>query len=372
MSEEPNIPMATPVLGERELENIIRAVRSGWISARGPYVAAFEEAFSRYCGVQHGVAVTNGTAALHLALAALDLKPDDEVIVPTLAHIAAANAVTYTGARLVLADSTAETWTLDVEQVARKLSPRTRAVVAVHLYGHPVEMDPLRALAAQHGFSVVEDAAEAHGAEVKGRRAGSLGRLASFSFYANKIVTTGEGGMVVTDDEALVARARRLREHASSERDHYRHEELGFNYRMTNLQAALGVAQMERIEEFVAARRGHARWYTEQLQEIPGLVTPPEAEWAKSVYWMYSVLVQESFGISRDDLRARLEAQGIETRPFFHPVHQQPLYAGQFGDERYPVAERLSQQGLNLPSGNDLSEGQVDRIAAALRSAARR
>ncbi|MGH9803661.1 MAG: DegT/DnrJ/EryC1/StrS family aminotransferase [Candidatus Acidiferrales bacterium] len=360
--------MAEPVLGERELELASQAVRSGWISSQGGFVADFEDAFSRYCGVAHGVAVSSGTAALHVALAALGIEAGDEVLVPGITHIAVANAVTLTGARPVAVDCHPQTWTLDPEHAARKISPRTRALIAVHLYGHPCDIDPLQALSEKHGFHLLEDAAEAHGATYRSRRTGSLGKLACFSFYANKIITTGEGGMLLTDDAALAARCRKLRNQAHEADHRFRHRELGFNYRLTNLQAAIGLAQMERIDEFVEIRRRNAHLYTELLEGLPGLTPPPEAPWAKNVHWMYALLVEEPFGLSRDDLMATLAGQGIETRPFFHPLHQQPLYENLFRGESLPVSERLGRAGLNLPSGNNLTEAQVRRVVSAIRS----
>jgi perosamine synthetase len=369
MKEQLVIPMATPIVGERELAYVTDAVRSGWISSQGRYVAKFEEAFSAYCGVQHGVAVTSGTTALHLALAVLGIGPGDEVIIPPITHIAVANAVTLTGARPVLADCDPVTWNIDPLEITKKISPHTKGIVAVHLYGHPADMDPIMDIASSHGLYVVEDAAEAHGAEYKGRCTGGLGHLGCFSFYANKIITTGEGGMIVTDDPILAAKARKLRDQAYEKDRRFWHRELGFNYRMTNVQAAIGLAQMERIDEFVKIRRRNARLYNELLADVEGLRLPPEAEWAKNVYWMYSLLVSNAFGMTRDELMASLKSYGVDSRPFFYPIHQQPLYQRQFEGERYPVAEQLARQGINLPSGNELTETQVCRIADAIRCA---
>jgi perosamine synthetase len=363
--------MATPVLKGKELENVSSAVREGWISSQGRFVAEFEERFSAYCGVAHGVAVSNGTTALHLALAVLDVGPGDEVIIPALTHIAVANAVTLTGARPVLADSDPGTWGLDPAAVATKITPRTRVVMPVHLYGHPVDVGPIMNLAEKHGFHVVEDAAEAHGAEYRGKRAGSLGHMGCFSFYANKVITTGEGGMIVTDDEKLAARARSLRDQAyGTGEQRFLHQELGFNYRLTNLHAAIGAAQMDHIDEFVATRRRNAQLANALLADIPGITLPPEQAWAKNVYWMYSILVEESFPMRRDELGRHLRSRGIDNRAFFHPIHRQPVYENKFAGESYPVAESLGAKGLNLPSGNELGEADVRRIVEAVTSAA--
>jgi perosamine synthetase len=363
------IPMAVPVMGDKEVEYVSDAIRSGWISSQGQYVTDFEDIFSHYCGVKYGIAVTSGTTALHLALVTLGVGLGDEVIIPPITHIACANMVTLTGARPVLVDCAWDTWGIDPAKLEEKITSRTKVIMVVHLYGHPVDMDPILKIADKYGLYVVEDAAEAHGAEYKGRRAGSLGHMGCFSFYANKIITTGEGGMIVTDDADLAAKARKLRDQAYEKERRFWHRELGFNYRMTNLQAAIGVAQMERIDEFVSIRRRNAQLFNKLLSEVPGLTLPPEASWAKNVYWMYSLLVDDDFGMSQDQLADYLKGQGVDTRPFFYPIHLQPLYEQQFRGESYPVAEELSKKGINLPSGNELTEAQVYRIADAIKSA---
>lgn len=360
------LPVAEPCLEGNELAYVTDCIRSGWVSSLGEYIPRFETTFAEFCGVRYGVAVSNGTTALHLALAVLGIGPGDEVIVPSLTFVATANAVRYTGATPVFADSDLVTWNLDPADVARKLTPRTKAIIPVHLYGHPVDLQPILELAEAHGVKVIEDAAEAHGARYYGRRVGSFGCLNAFSFYGNKIITTGEGGMLTTDDAALAERARFLRDHAMSTERRYWHAEVGYNYRMTNMQAALGVAQMEQIETFIERKRQIARLYNEQLAGVPGLVLPPEAEWATSVYWMYSVLVTEDFPLERAALQSRLRSQNIDSRPFFYPVHTMPPYARGQG-QSLPVAERLSSQGLNLPSGVTLTERDVVRVAEAIR-----
>ena len=358
-----NIPVAAPCLGEKELEYVTDCVRSGWISSLGEYVRRFEQEFATYCGVRYGVATHNGTVALHLALAALGIGVGDEVILPSLTFVATGNAVAYTGATPVLVDSEPDSWCIDPLAVAEAVSPRTRAIIAVHLYGHPADMDALRALAARHGLWLIEDAAEAHGARYKGQRVGSLADGAVFSFYGNKIITTGEGGIVVTDDAALAERCWFLANQAKSKDDPYWHPEIGYNYRMTNLQAALGVAQLERIEELIDIRLRNAAHYSRRLAEVPGVTLPPCAEWVENVYWMYTILVDEAFGMDRDRLMACLRRRGIETRPVFHPLHTLPMY--QRG-QHLPVAERLSRQGLNLPSGSTLTPDQVSTVCDAL------
>ena len=359
------IPISEPLLAGNELNYVTEAVTSGWISSLGKYIPQFEQGFADFCGTTHGIAVNNGTTALHLALLALGIGPGDEVIVPTFTFIATANAVHYTGATPVFADSEAETWNIDPAEIARLITPRTKAVIPVHIYGHPANMDPILALARQHGLHVIEDAAEAHGALYKGKRVGSLGEINTFSFYGNKIITTGEGGLLTTNDDALDQKVRFLRDHAMSTEKRYWHTEIGYNYRMTNLQAAVGVAQMERIEEFIARKRQNARIYNQGLKDVPFIQTPPEASWATSVYWMYSILLAKDFPLDRDEVMKRLHAQGIDSRPFFYPIHVQPPYQQPFS---LPVSEDLSRRGINLPSAVTLSEEDIQRIVAALKS----
>jgi perosamine synthetase len=363
------IPVAEPVLDGKELEYVADCIRSGWVSSLGAYVRRFEREFAAYCGVRFGVATHNGTVALHLALVALGIGPGDEVILPTLTFVATANAVVYTGATPVFVDSEPDTWNIDPEAVAQAITSRTRAIIAVHLYGHPADMAPLRLLADQHGLTLIEDAAEAHGARYQGRRTGSLGDVAVFSFFGNKIVTTGEGGMVLTDDAALAERCFFLENQARHKENPYWHPEIGYNYRMTNIQAALGVAQLERIEEFIAVRLRNAAHYERRLVEMPGLSLPPCAEWAENVYWMYTVRVEDSYGTDRDTLMARLRQRGIETRPVFYPIHTLPMYSSPQGShrQRFPIAEELGRKGINLPSGAALTPEQVDLVCDALR-----
>ncbi len=365
MTTLPRIPMAAPVLGQEEMDNVIEAMRSGWISSLGAYIGEFEREFASYCGARHGVAVANGTVALHLALAAAGIGPGDEVLLPSLTFVATASAVTYCGARPVFVDSTPDTWQMDPRDLEAKLTPRARAVVPVHVYGHPCDMDAIGDIAARQHLVVVEDAAEAHGALCRGRRVGALGAVGCFSFYGNKIITTGEGGMCVTDSDALAERMRLLRDHGMDPKRPYWHEVVGFNYRMTNLQAAVGVAQVKRMAGFVEKKREIAAWYALALAPLAraGKITlHPEAPWARSVFWMYSVLLADTRA-TVDEVRARLAEQGVDSRPFFHPAHTLPPYAT---GERLPVAERLHARGINLPSGTGLEREQVERVAAAL------
>jgi len=364
------VPIAVPSLNTKEMEYVMECIKSSWISSKGKYVTIFEEKFASYINANYGISVSSGTAALHLALAAIGVAPKDEVIIPTLSMIAAANAVSYTGATLVLADSESRCWNINPREVEKKITERTKAIIVVHLYGHPVDMDPIMKIAKKYDLYVIEDAAEAHGAEYKGRKVGSIGHIGCFSFYANKIITTGEGGMIVTNDEELAERAKRLRDQAYDfeKRKWLIHTEIGYNYRMTNMQAAIGLAQLEKIEDFIKTHRENAKHYNLLLKDIDGIVLPPEEPWAKNVYWMYTILVEKDrFGISRDQLMCELEKCGVDTRAVFYPIHLQPPYRKMFKGEKYPVAEYISQRGVNLPSGNTLTREQVEYVANAIK-----
>ena len=361
------IPIAEPLLEEEELNNVVEAIKSGWVSSKGKFIPEFEENFARYCGVKYGVATSNGTVALHLALATLGIKEGDEVIVPTLTFIATANAVRYTGAKPIFVDSHPDYWCIDPEKIEGVITPKTKAIIPVHLYGHPCDMAAITDVAKKHRLYVIEDAAEAHGAEYKGRKAGSFGDIACFSFYGNKLITTGEGGMCLTDGKKLAERMRILKDHGMNPNKRYWHDIMGFNYRMTNMQAAIGVAQLEKLDRFILRKREIANWYKEGLRDLEekGLVKlHPEMPWAKCVYWMYSVLVEDNLGVDRDALMRKLAKSGIETRPLFYPIHVLPPYKNV---ERFPVAEELSSKGVSLPMGVTLVKKDVATIVSAIR-----
>jgi len=362
------IPVYEPDLRGNEEAYVMDAVRSGWISYLGAYCDRFERAFAEFCGTAHALPVCNGTVALHLALHALGIGPGDEVIVPALTFVATANAVHYTGATPICADVDPQTWNIDPAAVERLITPRTKAILPVHVYGHPAPMAELNRLAEQHDLWVVEDAAEAHGAALQGRRTGGLGHIGCFSLMANKIITTGEGGVVTTNDAELMQRCRHLRDHAMPPERRYWHDEVGFNYRMTNLQAAVGVAQLERVEGFIRRKRAIAELYDELLTAVPGLTRPVELPGCTNVYWMYSVLVDERFGLTRDALILALRERNIDSRPFFHPLDTLPPYAQA---EPCPTALDLSQRGLNLPSSPRLSDEQVIYICDTLKELGR-
>jgi perosamine synthetase len=364
----PRIHVCEPTLIGNERKYVLDCLDTNWISSRGRFVEEFEDGFSSYCGVRFGITTNSGTTALHLALATLGLGEGDEVIIPSFTMISTANAANYLGAKLVLVDVEPRTWNIDPDKIEEKITAKTKAIIPIHTYGHPAAMDRILDIAGKHGCAVVEDAAEAHGAEYHGRKVGSFGIISSFSFYANKIITTGEGGMVVTDDEGLAERARTLRNYGFTQERHFWHKVMGFSYRLTNLQAAIGLGQLEKIEELVSARIDHARLYDSLLGEIPGISTPPRSENIRSVYWMYGILVEDEFGVSRDELRQKLADKGIETRSFFIPIHLQPIYSHLYSDQ-YPVSEKLGSRGFYLPSSSGLKPEQIEYIVEAIREA---
>jgi perosamine synthetase len=352
------IPVSQPSITDREISKVTDAVRSGWVSSLGPYIEEFERAFSRFCSTRYALTTSNGTTALHLALLAAGIKPGDEVILPDLTFIATANAVTYTGARPVTADIDPETLCISAEAIEKVITPATRAILPVHLYGHPADMDAINVIANKHGLLVIEDAAEAHGAECRGKRVGSFGFCGVFSFYGNKVITSGEGGMITTDHEDLYLKAKRLRDHAMSPVKRYWHEEIGYNYRMTNLQAALGVAQLERIDDFILRRRDIMGWYRAGLGHRSDFRLNHEAPWAKNAYWMVCLEIEGLGESARHDLMNGLRVRGVDSRPYFYPVSDMPMYSS----ADTPVAHRISHSGINLPMYVDLTRKDVDYI----------
>ncbi|OGG24489.1 aminotransferase DegT [Candidatus Gottesmanbacteria bacterium RIFCSPLOWO2_01_FULL_43_11b] len=367
------IPVNQPLIAKNALKYVSDCIKTGWISSAGSYITKFEEAFAKFIGVKYAITTTNGTTALHLALATLGTGPGDEVIVPDHTMFACADAICYTGAKPVVVDVERDTWNIDVKKIERKITKHTKVIIPVHIYGHPVDMDPLISLAKKYKLAVVEDAAEAHGALYKGKMVGSFGKINCFSFYANKIVTTGEGGMVVTDDEKLATRARMLKDLAHSPKRRFLHEEIAFNYRLTNLQAALGLAQLEEVDKFIEKKLWMADLYNRLLSDIEGISLPPKKPWARNVYWMYSILIEPSFGISRDELMDKLKKKGIDTRTFFIPLHCQPaLRKYHLGNERFPVSDEISRRGLYLPSGLAITKKQIEMVSYAIHEITRR
>jgi perosamine synthetase len=362
------IPVNEPLLNEQALKYVQECMQTGWISSEGRFIQEFENSWAAYCGVDHGIAVSNGTTALQVAVACLGVGPGDEIIMPTFTIISCALAIIETGATPVLVDCDTRTWCLDTSAVEAKITPRTRAIMPVHTYGHPVDMAPLCDLARQHGLFIIEDAAEAHGAEYRGKKVGGIGDLSAFSFYANKIITTGEGGMVLAKRADHAERARSLRNLCFRKDRRFYHTELGHNYRLTNLQAAIGLAQVEQIEEHVRRKRWMGKAYTERLGHLPQIQLPVEESWAKNVYWMYGVVLADDVSFDATEFACRLRAEGVDTRPFFIGMHEQPvlLQRGLFVGEKYPAAERIARRGLYLPSGLTLTESQIDQVCTAV------
>lgn len=354
------IPVAQPVLGKEEERLVLEGIRSGWVSSAGKYILEFESSFSKFCNTKYGITTSNGTTALHLALVAAGIGPGDEVLIPSMTFVATANAVTYTGATPVFIDSEMETWNLDPEKIKEKINSRTRAIIPVHLYGHPANMGIIMAIARKYKLLVIEDAAEAHGALYKGKKVGSIGDAACFSFYGNKIITTGEGGMIVTNNKLFADKVKMLRDHGASKKRKFYHPTLGFNYRMTNLQAALGLAQMMRIDEFIDRKISIARLYEQFLRPlVPDIVLQPQMDWAKNVFWMYSILIPYKGKKNRDFVVKQLRKKGIDSRPFFFPVHLTPRYKT---EDKLPNAEYLGKTGMNLPSSVSLEESKIEFI----------
>ena len=364
------VPVNQPLLNGNEEAYLLECIRTGWISSEGPFVAKFEAGFAARVGRQHGVAVCNGTAALDAAVEALGIGPGDEVIMPAFTIISCITQIVRAGAIPVLVDSDATTWNMDVSQIEAKITPRTKAIMVVHIYGLPVDMDPVMDIARRHGLKVLEDAAEMHGQTYKGRPCGSFGDISTFSFYPNKHLTTGEGGMIVTNDAALDEACRSLRNLCFQPHKRFVHERLGWNLRMTNLQAALGLAQLERLDEFEGRKRHMGELYQELLAGMPGVQLPlARTDYAENIYWVFGLVLDESLGIDAEEAMRRLAKHQIGTRPFFCPMHQQPvlLRMGLFAGESYPVAERLYRQGFYIPSGMALTDEQMTHVAATVR-----
>ncbi|MBU0766677.1 DegT/DnrJ/EryC1/StrS family aminotransferase [Patescibacteria group bacterium] len=365
------VPVNEPVVPASAKKYVNDALDTGWISSAGAYIGKFEEAFANTIGVKHAILTTSGTTALHLALEALEVGPDDEVILPDFTMIASVFAVMYTGAKPVFCDVEPDTYNMDPNKLEEKITPKTKAIMPVHIYGHSCDMDPILEIAAKHGISVVEDAAEIHGGTYKGKMCGSLGNISAFSFYGNKIISTGEGGMVCTDDDELAERVRSLKDLSHSKQKRFVHEKLGYNYRVTNLQAALGLGQLEHLEEFLKTKEHMANFYTERLQGIKGIRTPITKDYAKNVYWMYAILIEDEFGMSRDEFAAKLKEQGVDTRTFFVPCHEQPAVSELYPtEETFPVTEYVAERGLYLPSGLAITDEQMERVCDVIESVA--
>jgi len=365
------IPIASPDLSGNEEKYVVEAIRSTWISSSGHFVDRFEKEFAAICETKYALGVSNGTVALHLALAALGVGPGDEVLLPSLTYIATANAVRYVGAEPVFVDVDPDTWCIDPHLLEPSITRRTRAVIAVHLYGHPADMDPIKEIAAIYGLWVIEDAAEAFMARYKGRSTGGLGHMATFSFYGNKIITSGEGGAVTLNDKHLAEHARILRGQGMDPARRYYFPITGYNFRLTNVASAILCAQLERRERFYRRRRQIFAEYSDALADIPGIAFQPVAEWADICPWLFCIAVDpDEYGCTRDELAAILAERGIETRPFFYPLHRLPPFREESRrrDEKLPVTDRLSKMGLNLPTYVGLTKTQIGHIAEVIRS----
>ncbi len=363
------IPVNEPLLNGNEKQYLSQCIDTGWISSEGPFVKQFEEQFAARVGRRYGIAVNNGSMALDAAIVALGIGAGDEVILPTFTIISCAAAIVRAGAVPVVVDCDLHTWNMDVSLIEAKITPQTKAIMVVHIYGLPVDMAPIIALAAKYELQIIEDAAEMHGQTYKGQPCGSFGDISTFSFYPNKHITTGEGGMLVTNDDNLAERCCSLRNLCFQPQKRFVHEELGWNLRMSNLQAALGVAQLERLDEFVLRKRHMGRRYTELLSGIPGLQLPaPQTDYAENIYWVYGVVLQDEVPFDAAEAMQRLRAAQIGTRPFFWPMHEQPILQkmGLFAGESCPVAERIARRGFYVPSGMALTDEQMEQVAHTL------
>ena len=367
-------PVASPDLKGNEEKYVVDAIRSTWISSKGAYVTRFEHEFAALCGARTAISVSNGTLALHLALLGLDVRPGDEILLPSLTYIATANAVRYIGAEPVFIDVDPNTWCIDPNLIEANITHRTKGIIAVHLYGHPADMDAINQIASDNGLWVIEDAAEAHFARYKGQIVGNLAQMTTFSFYGNKIITCGEGGAITLSDDQLDTHLRMLRDQGTDPKRQYYFPIIGYNYRLTNIACALLCAQIERTEQLLNKRRNIFSKYRQFLDDIPGVGFQPIASWAEISPWLFCITIDENkYGHSRDELIAKLDANGVETRPFFIPIHTLPPYEETFSKqgELLPVSDRLGHIGLNLPTYTDLSDDQIEFIAHVIRDSNR-
>lgn len=365
------VPVNEPLLHGNEKKYLAECIDTGWISSEGPFVKNFELRFSARMGRKYGIAVANGSAALDVAVVASGIGLGDEVILPTFTIVSCAAAIVRAGAKPVLVDADPLTWNTDADQIEEKITPKTKAIMAVHIYGLPVDMAPVMALAEKYGLMIIEDAAEAHGLDYKEQPCGSFGDLSTFSFYPNKCITTGEGGMVLTNYEKLAERCRSLRNLCFQPQKRFVHEELGWNFRMSNLQAAVGLAQLEKIDDHIARKRRMGQLYSELLKDIQGLQLPlAKTEYAENIYWVYGLILDDGLPLDANDFMRRLSEERIGTRPFFWPMHEQPVFKkmGLFAGENYPVAERIARRGFYVPSGLALTDEQIEKVVSAIRS----
>lgn len=360
------IPVADTYLTGHEKKYVMEAVETGWVSSIAPIIKQFEEKYARFVGVKHATSTSNGTVALHLAYEACGIGPGDEVIVPNLTFIATANAAKYVGAKPVMVDVDPHTWNLDPALIEKKITPKTKAIVPVHLYGVPCDMKPIIEIAQKHGLKVIEDCAESHGAEYGNKKLGAWGDVAAFSFYGNKIITTGEGGMITSNDSELMDKITLLKNHGMRPEKRYWHTVVGYNYRMTGLQAAFGMGQLDGIQEILEKKERIGQYYQKLLGEEPGLQMQATPANGKRVYWMMNIRVTPSFGKTRDQLVEILKAHHIDTRLLFYPLNELPVYES---NESFPHSRAISREGVTLPSGTNLTSAQIERVSDVVRKA---
>lgn len=366
------VPVNESVISKEAKKNVAKSLRAGWLSSAGPFVKQFEENFASYFGVKHAITVTNGGAALHVALLTLGVSRGDEVIVPAFTMAAPWFAVMYTGATPVFVDCELETFNIDPKKIEEKITPKTKAIIPVHIYGHTCEMNAILDIAKKHNLSVIEDAAEAHGGEYKNKLCGTMGDLGCFSFYANKIISTGEGGMLITDNDEWAEHARQFKTYSFSKAKRFIHDEIGYNYRLGNLQAAVGCGELGNLKKYIEIKQRMAKSYEKGLADVAGLRLPVTKPGVKNIYWMYAVLVDEKkFGMGRDALRTKLKEKGIDTRDFFYPPEEQPVLKNIIGQEKFPNAVYAGQNGLYLPSGLAITEKQLDYVVGVIRAIAK-
>lgn len=364
------IPVNEPLLNGNEKKYLLECIESGWISSEGSFIKEFEQKFASRMGRKHGIAVCNGTAAIDAAVEALEIGPGDEVIMPAFTIISCISQIVRNGATPVLIDSDLTTWNMDVSQIEAKITTRTKAIMIVHIFGLPVDVDPILDIAKRYGLKVIEDSAEMHGQTYKGNPCGSFGDISTFSFYSNKHITTGEGGMVLTDNDELAETCRSLRNLCFQPQKRFVHERLGWNLRMTNMQAAVGLAQLERLDTFVSHKRYIGKRYTELLEGAEGVQLPlAKTEYADNIYWVYGLVLEKNAKVNAEDAMQRLSQKGIGTRPFFYPMHQQPILKrmGYFANQVFPNAEQLYENGFYIPSGMALTDDQIETVVKAVK-----
>jgi len=364
------IPVNIPLMGDKEKEKLNKCIETGWISSEGPFVKEFERNMADRVGRKHGIAVCNGTAALDIAVKASGIGIGDEVIMPAFTIISCASAIVKANAKPVLVDSEPDTWNMNIRQIEKKITPKTKAIMIVHIYGLPVDINPVLKLAKKYNLIIIEDAAQMHGQTYNGKPCGSFGDISTFSFYPNKIITTGEGGMVLTDNDELANNCRSLRNLCFQPSKRFVHEELGWNYRMTNLQAAVGLAQLEQLEKFIDIKRNMGQKYSNLLNDIMLIQLPlSKTKYADNIYWVYGIVLKDEIPYEANEIINKLKERNIGSRPFFWPMHEQPVFnkMGLFNDESYPVAERIARRGFYIPSGLGLTVEQLEIVAKNLK-----